>query len=96
MEKKFVREKTIKKKYAAIIISTHEDLMHDEDNKAYVVYKLPHKDLSFIACPDKDGAVEFAARIFSALGVYESTKFHIFFLLSHYFLTFLIDLYRIK
>ena len=69
MEKKFVREKTIKKKYAAIIISTHEDLMHDEDNKAYVVYKLPKKDLSFIACPDKDRAVEFASRIFSALGV---------------------------
>lgn len=69
MEKKFVREKTIKKKYGAIIISTHEDLMHDEDKKAYVVYKLPHKDLSFIACPDKDSAVEFAARIFSSLGV---------------------------
>ena len=69
MRKKYVEEVTINKPYGAVIVDGVEELMRDEDFKSIAVYKLPGRDISFIACPDHESGIRFLEGIFKFIDI---------------------------
>ena len=82
MRKKYVEEVTINKPYGAVIVDGVEELMRDEDFKSIAVYKLPGRDISFIACPDHESGIRFLEGIFKFIDIF-TINLLIFLLTNH-------------